>query len=141
MNRLKYTIMLRYKMTVLLKYIDCALFYLLYIFPIMLALYSLLSIIGTHYTHIIGGSLFVEVLQQCFAMHALSCDQQITIDSTTTAQFQETVFCHTHHLSNCIKWCRESIGHHWLMQSNPLLLHQGRDFTGFQKPVRFTELT
>ena len=68
----------------------------------MLALCLILSITVAHYTHnyvgIIGGSLFVEVLdhsliqQQCFTMHALSCDQQITIDSTTIAQFQETVY-------------------------------------------------
>ena len=61
----------------------------------MLALYLLLSITGTHYTQtyvgIIRGSLFVEVLdhpliqQQYFAMHALSCDLQITTDCTTIA--------------------------------------------------------
>ena len=51
-----------------------------------------------NYVGIIGGSLFVEVLdhsliqQQCFAMHALSCDQQISIDRNTIAQFQETVY-------------------------------------------------
>ena len=77
MHRLKYTIMLHYKMTVLLKHIDCALFYLLYIFPIMLALYLLPSITGTHYTQtyvdIIGGSLFVEVLDHSAAMLCYAC--------------------------------------------------------------------
>ena len=138
MHRLKYTIMLHYKMTSVKVYRLCTVLFIVHISYyagiILITFnnwYPLYSNLCWHnrWVFICGSSrssshTAAMLCYACIIMWPTNYNRlyyHCLIPRDSNYNFN----CHNHHLSSYTKWCRENIGHHWLMRFNPLLLHQG----------------